>query len=221
MAAVPGSAAAKEWHSRGYLPHRDRDGLLQAISFRLHDAVPGDVLDGWKRELAWVEHADPKDPRAVELRRRIEHYEDACGGACWLRDPALAGLVQNALMFFDGQRYRLLEWCVMPNHVHVLVEEMESWPVGSLAHSWKSFTAKEANKHLGRAGHFWMSDYYDRFARNETHVAAVVEYIRMNPVKASLCQCPADWHFGSAHLSAQPENAGVLPAGGQDGRAPR
>jgi putative DNA methylase len=59
--------------------------------------------------------------REIELRRRIEEYLDAGHGACWLRRPEIAALVEGALRYFDGQRYRLLAWCVMPNHVHTLI----------------------------------------------------------------------------------------------------
>jgi REP element-mobilizing transposase RayT len=86
----------------------------------------------------------------------------------------------------------------MPNHVHVLIETREGYPLGAVAHSWKSFTAKEANAILGRAGNFWMPDYFDRFIRDERHYWATVAYIENNPVVAGLCRRPRDWRFSSA-----------------------
>lgn len=42
-------------------------------------------------------------------------------GSCLLRKPKLAKIVQDALLYFEGRRYFLSSWCIMPNHVHVVV----------------------------------------------------------------------------------------------------
>ena len=55
-------------------------------------------------------------------------------------------MVASALRHFDGERYRLLAWCIMPNHVHGLVETSESWPLAAIVHSWKSYTANQLNR---------------------------------------------------------------------------
>ena len=107
-------------------------------------------------------------------------------------------LVENALLYFDGKRYRLFAWVVMPNHVHVLVELFEDHTLDQILHSWKSYTATEANNILGRRGQFWYREYYDRYIRNEAHFARAVEYIHNNPVAAGLVSRAEDWRFSSA-----------------------
>jgi REP element-mobilizing transposase RayT len=186
------------WHSRNYHPHLDAPGLIQHITFRLHDSLPVQLLDNWRVELQLLEGVPAADPRQIQLRERIAQYEDEGYGQCWLQNPRLAVLVEQALWRFDGGRYRLLEWCIMPNHVHVLIETMEGYPLPDIVHSWKTFTAREANKILGRKGRFWMADYFDRYIRNETHLAAVQAYIRENPVKAGLCSQAEEWQWSSA-----------------------
>lgn len=192
------SGGGKGWYSRGYLPHLDQPGLYQSINFRLHDAVPASVIEQWKEELQWREHLPGDDPMVVKLRQRIIQYEDAGHGACWLRDPRVAALVQQALLYFDGQRYQLMAWCVMPNHVHVLIETWAGYPLDKVLHAWKSFTAQEANKLLHRSGAFWSREYYDRFMRDERHFAQTVAYIEQNPVKAGLVKAAEDWPYSSA-----------------------
>jgi REP element-mobilizing transposase RayT len=184
----------KQWFSRGYLPHFDLPDLLQSITFRLADSLPQTVLDEMACELA----AYPEAKRQTERERRIAVYLDAGHGACWLKDPRLAALVENALLHFDGQRYRLLAWCVMPNHVHALVETKEGLPLSGVVHSWKSFTANEANKILGRTGDFWQREYHDRFIRDDDHYRNAVIYIETNPVKAGLVKTAAAWRYSSA-----------------------
>ena len=200
-AGIP--AGPKGWYSRGYLPHLDQPGLIQSINFRLHDAVPAYVVAQWKQELHWIEGLPHEDRRAVALRRRIVEYQDAGYGTCWLRDERIAALVEDALLYFDGQRYRLIAWCIMPNHVHVLIEAWPGHPLEQVLHSWKSFTAQQANKLLERNGPFWAREYYDRFIRNDRHFEQTVAYIEQNPVKAGLVASAEAWRFSSAARKAE------------------
>ncbi|WP_296927456.1 transposase [Thiohalocapsa sp.] len=181
----------KGWHSRGYLPHLDVPGLLQSITFHLEDSLPKAVM---KEILAATEPGDP------ERLRCIERWLDAGHGECWLRRPEIGTLVQDALLHFDGERYRMLAWVLMPNHVHCLIETSDGHALGDVVQSWKSFTAKQANRLLGRFGTFWERDYFDRYIRDDRHLAAVVRYIERNPVKAGLVARAEDWPFGSARL---------------------
>ena len=56
------------WTSRGYLPHFDRPGLIQSVTFRLVDSVPTDVIEKWHRELKLAGDEPAADPRCAELR---------------------------------------------------------------------------------------------------------------------------------------------------------
>jgi putative DNA methylase len=132
------------------------------------------------------------------MRRRVEAYLDQGHGSCYLKDSRVAGVVQDALLFHDLTKYRLAAWCVMPNHVHLLCSPGTGHSLAEIAHSLKSFTSKEANKSLGRAGRFWQKEYFDRYIRNARHHGKVVAYIENNPVKARLCERPQDWPFSSA-----------------------
>lgn len=139
---------SRGWHSRGYLPHLDVPGLIQSITIRLCDSIPVAVLDAWKSELALTGKEGASNPCCLELQQRVERYADQGHGACWLRDQRIAQLVQQTLLHFDSVRYRLLAWVVMPNHIHVLTELLPGYPLNGVIHSWKSFTAKKANKKL-------------------------------------------------------------------------
>jgi len=104
----------------------------------------------------------------------------------------------RALLHFDGTRYSLLEWCVMPNHVHVLVRPDTGRGLAEVVGGWKSWSAREANRVIGRTGVFWAPDYFDRFIRDSEHLDACRAYIRHNPVTAGLVAAPQDWLWGSA-----------------------
>ena len=182
------------WHSRGYLPHFDGIEIPQFITIHLADAIPRKVIKRWKEELRSVTYEQER----ILLQRRIEKYLDHGYGEALLKHASIAGMVQDSLLKFDGTRYRLFAWVVMPNHVHSLMTRFEDRELSDIFHSLKSYTAHEANKALHRTGQFWLEDYFDRYIRNAEHFRRTVQYIENNPVKAGLCEKPEDWPFSSA-----------------------
>ena len=176
---------AKGWHSRGYLPHFDSPGTVQHVVFRTRDSLPSVVMDAFPGEIAARRRA------AGAFLDRLEH-----GNV--LADPEVAAIAQAALLHFDGTRYNLLAWCVMPNHVHVAVRQSEGWPLGGLVKSWKMFAAVKINIATGNRGPVWVPDYFDRFIRNHDHLAATIDYVESNPVRSGLAATPQDWFFSSA-----------------------
>lgn len=102
LSASDSEAAAgfRGWHTRGYLPHFDKPGLVQMVTYRLVDAMPRE------RRAEWESVLELKDKR--EKHRRIEAYLDAGHGSCILRQARVAAIVQENLLHGDGRRYRLL-----------------------------------------------------------------------------------------------------------------
>ncbi len=153
-----------------------------------------------------------------ERRKRLEEYLDRGFGECWLRQPAIARLAEAALRFFDGQRYQLEAWVVMPNHLHVVVQVWQI-PLSALANSWKGFLAREANRVLKRQGKFWEREYWDTLVKDEGHRLKAVKYVENNPVKAGSVREPKAWPWSSARfrddygvLQLPLRSAGLQPA---------
>ena len=181
-------------HTRGYLPHVDAEGSTQFITFRLADSMPQHLLRQWRAELSAGEITD------AGVRKRIEHFLDSGYGSCALRDRRIANEVRETLIKWNGTRYRLIAWVIMPNHVHLLIEMLEGYPLSDVMHSIKSYTAHEANKISGRKGRFWSVESFDRYIRDVRHFRNTVDYIENNPVKAGLCGRAEDWEFSSAYV---------------------
>jgi REP element-mobilizing transposase RayT len=182
------------WYSRGYLPHFDDGRSLQAITYRLADALPANVVS--KLE----EQSLGKEQRPEE----IERFIDAGHGACALRQSENAAAVVQNWQHFHGSHYHLHAWVVMPNHVHVLIEPLVGHDLRAIVHAWKSYTAKVILKNtagqrpaLPAKTRIWQADYWDRFIRNERHYHATVDYIHQNPVKAGLAAKAEDWPWSS------------------------
>src|SRR6185437_12636455 len=102
----------------------------------------------------------------------------------------------DALRHFDGKKYRLIAWCVMPNHVHVVFKMFPSAELAEVVHSWKSFTAKAANRLLNLSGTFWEREYYDHLVRDQEELGRIIRYVARNPEKARLKQWPWVWVCG-------------------------
>ena len=186
------------WRSRGYLPHYDNTKTFQFITFRLADSLPQQLLGNFKQSLELL----PQSAISLERRKHLDKWLDAGLGCCALKNPQVAKTVQDALKKFDGERYNLISWCVMPNHVHVLIEALDSLP--RIVRSWKSYTGRWAMSHDAQlelrvpGKRFWMQDYWDRYVRNEDHFRQVVDYIHNNPMKAGLCRNASEWKWSSA-----------------------
>ena len=117
---------------------------------------------------------------------KIDEWLDAGSGSCVLKDERAAKVVADALIHFDGERYDLGAWVVMPNHVHVVVTPRDGHHIGDILHSWKSFSAHKINELLGRTGQFWQHESYDHIVRNERALYKIQEYIDRNPEKAGI-----------------------------------
>ncbi|MFN8635366.1 MAG: transposase [Chloroflexota bacterium] len=198
------SGEPRGWHSRLYLPHFDAGETPQTITFRLAGSLPTVLLRQWRDELRLqaAQLGDRERSRRPSLatleRQRIEDYLNRGIGPIWLGDPRIGSLVEAAFLFFDGSRYRLHAWVVMPNHVHIVLTPDADISMTRIVSSWKSFTATRANELLGRTGAFWQADYFDRFIRDEAHFLAAVSYVEQNPVVGGLCAAPEEWAFSSA-----------------------
>ena len=182
--------------NRGYLPHWEAESATYFVTFRLADALPRGALlkiafdrkDIPGTAARMGRSLSPGEQRRLSevLAERIEKYLDAGAGACLLKNDAVAGVVANALREFDGSRYDSLAWCIMPNHVHVVFTPIGENTLPKIVHSWKSYSAKESNRFLGRSGEFWQREYYDHLVRDSADFYRVVRYVMENPRRAGL-----------------------------------
>ena len=181
----------KGWHESGYLPHRDEPGLIQFVTFRLADAFPEELRSEWESLL--------KLENDRQRRIELEAYLDQGRGACHLRQPEIARAVEASFRFRHGEDYELRAWVIMPNHVHLLFKVFNV-PMSQLLDAWKGFTAKQANKVLGRRGKFCQEGYWDTFIRDEEHERRSQKYIEENLVQAGLVVSRKEWPWGSARF---------------------
>ena len=164
--------------------------MVQRVVFRLKDRLPREVVP--QLRLMGKTHR----------LHRTDAVLDAGYGTRLLADPRCAQIVVEALHHFDGERYCLVAWCVMPTHVHVVVEPQFDHALGAIVKSWKSYSAVQINRTVGRAGSVWAADYFDRFMRDDDQLSTTFAYVEDNPVVAGLATTAAEWPFSSARERA-------------------
>ena len=190
---------------RGRPPHWEKNAGLYFVTFRLADSLPKPVLKRIEERHRILEAARHTGANLLPSHRvlvaefspkQIEEYFDRGSGACFLRDPRIGDLVAEALHFWHGARYRLLAWCVMPNHVHVIFRLFPGQELANVIRSWKLFTARKANRILGRSGVFWQREYYDRLDREDGELDRAIAYVLCNPDRAGLKSWKWVWCAG-------------------------
>ncbi len=154
-----------------------------------------------------------------QLFAAYDEYLDRNRDIHFLDDPRIASVIRRSLYFWNGKKYGLCAYCILPNHVHVLLrpfdveplseteretlepgETADSMsPLATIMHSLKSYTAHEANKLLTRTGLFWQHESYDHWVRDDDELERIVAYINANPVKAGLVEKPYEYLWCSAH----------------------
>jgi putative DNA methylase len=235
--------------TRNHLPHWYVPGAAHFVTFRLAGSLPRAVIQQMKQRKELLLNQTPSAPLSTSQHHERVHkllfaaYDkqlDAGSEVRWLDDPRIAALVRRSLYFWHGQKYDLLAYAIMPNHVHVLFlpRELPPRPVDSalrtdeigetsdqksplsdIMHSLKSYTAHEANKLLRRDGQFWQHESYDHWVRDEEELERIVEYINGNAIKAGLVAYAHEFFWCSAHdrFLHDADPSGWLPVG----QAPR
>jgi len=163
------------------------------VCFRLLDSLPQEIIRKWEFERIDIIESAKKKKRPLSkeeedrLRflqsKKVDKYLDAGKGDCYLKIDKIAELLAAVLMFYNDKRYKMYAWCIMPNHVHAIVRVFKD-NLFKIIHSWKSYSASEANKILGRKGGFWHSDTYNHIIRSDKEFGFQMNYVWLNPEKA-------------------------------------
>lgn len=182
------------------LPHWRQNNTTYFVTFRLADSVPQAKLRLWKlkREEFLETRLHPlSESELTEFHQRftkeMEDYLDAGMGACIFKNKDASELLASVLTYFQGIRYELGSWVIMPNHVHAVVTPKSGHKLEKILQSWKSYSANQINKLLDRTGRLWQEESYDQIVRSEHHLFRIREYIERNPRAAAINVHHASW----------------------------
>lgn len=195
---------------RRRLPHIHPEGRIFFITFSLVNAIPVDVLERLKaereQELCQV---SPAQYYTIQKKHfgKYDAWLDRCENSPrWLEKAEIASIVANEIQRMKGERYSLIAYCIMPNHVHLLLELLSpikaqhdgrtaKYPLTDTLRLLKGRTARACNLAVHRDGQFWQHESYDHFVRDEAELGRIIAYILHNPVKAGLVKEWGEWAF--------------------------
>ena len=199
-------------YKRGGVPHWDIPDARQHITFRLSDSLSQSQLNIFKKQV----EDNPPSSRDYYLNRDIEEWINRGIGSCILKIPELAQCVIDSLYCFNDERYHLFHWVVMPNHIHVLIQEFPQNPLCDIVNYWKRYTNVRFNEILLNLktsnrfpngyidnilntfnGSYWILDYWDVLIRSNNHFRLESKYIAENPVRAKLVERAEDYPWSS------------------------
>ncbi len=170
------------------LPHWTQQDCVQFVTFRLADSLPQTKLQEYRQTKEKWLSAHPK-PWDEAMQREYDNtftavmdkWIDAGYGECILKEKAVRDAVTEPIMHFDGDRYDIHAYVIMPNHVHVLMTPLGGHTVQTIVGGWKRYSSGQINRLLNREGSVWERECFDRLVRNADEFTAHVCYIRDNP----------------------------------------
>lgn len=202
------------------LPHWIPDGAAFFVTFRLANSLPLQViqeLEAWRQsERQIIQSRKPGKSEWQELYdldKKYFGYFDSWLDRCvetsprWLADAKVAQIVADEIHALNGERYRLLAYSILSNHVHLAIDTDEyrfepshtgvtaPYPLTDTLKRLKGRTARFCNLAIGRSGAFWHAESYDHVIRNAQEYERIIGYILNNPVKAGLVEKWEDWKF--------------------------
>ena len=180
-------------HLSGNLPHWRQNGCMYFVTFRLADSLPvGKLKELQTEKEAWLQqHPQPvkgsgeysawQDEYGRLFQDRVDEWLDAGHGGCILGDSNVRKTVEDAFLHFDGDRYRIDSFVVMPNHVHVLVAPLKDHLLSDIVKAWKSVSARKIMKLAGVESPVWQKEYFDHIVRSPESLEKFRKYICSNP----------------------------------------
>lgn len=194
---------------RRHLPHWHPEGVPIFVTWNLKGAMPAEAAVRLRQERDRLTSEPPRScesptDRAIREAKVLFGLSDAIldrstTGPLWLKDSQASQLVERSILFGTPRRYDLFAWCIMANHVHILIR-----PAGGLSRvmqGLKGYTARQINTLDNAKGRIlWQDESYDHWVRDEDELHRIIHYIEHNPVTAGLCTHPQNWPWSSARL---------------------
>ena len=167
----------------GHLPHISERQKLYAVTFRLHDSMPQEIVKAYidRYESEFGKDELFKSKREAMLYKKMMEYMDAGHGECLLKNKDVRHIVEDAFNYINNRMVIIHAYVIMPNHVHMVFETLNDISIQRVMHSLKRYTALEINRLLKRKGCVWQREYYDRLIRNNAHYFNAINYIHNNP----------------------------------------
>lgn len=179
----------KHFHRRN-LPHLYFDDGIYFVTYRLANSFP------IYKQIKNVSKKWNFNKFAEEFEKYDYHLSKTYNNNKYLALPEIAEICKETIHYPAGTDYKLISYCIMPNHVHLLFQLLKgNKGISKIMQSIKRISARKSNIALNRQGNFWQDESYDRWIRNEKELYYVIRYILLNPVNAGLVTDWEEWKY--------------------------
>ena len=107
--------------------------------------------------------------------------------------------LETLAQFKDVYGVKVYAFCLMTNHVHMLVAPEEIAGLGQLMKRLAGRQTRYHNRLEGRTGTLWESRYKSSPVDTDDYLLACTRYIELNPVRARMVATPEDYRWSSCH----------------------
>ena len=154
--------------------------------------------------------SEPETPNAEYFQRRLPHFEKPWAiyavmiGTKERRilSPSARTVVLDALLHLHNERYQLFAACVMPEHLHLLLQpwpkagaSQKFWTLSEILRSIKSYAAHQINELEGTKGAVWEKERFDRYIRSDRDLEKKFHYIVGNPWDSKVVGLNQDYRW--------------------------
>jgi putative transposase len=179
---------------KGSLPKTKIKALRDARDFKIKEAEESKASDAEIQQLI-------KKERDLYFGMFDALLDEVSTGPTWLKKPEIAQIVVESLNFINNKWCKIVAFCIMSNHIHIVLYKCEK-QLYEILGSMKRYTATRANEVLyGKCPKgqqhptFWLDESYDHLIRNRTDFHNQVQYVLNNPVKAQLVKNWKEWNW--------------------------
>lgn len=130
-----------------------------------------------------VMHITARGNRRNDIFRDLEDFQ------------VYAAFMVEAMEHFQ-EKFKILSYCLMDNHVHILVKT-EDMHIGNLISRIHSIYTRFFNNKYNYLGHLFQDRYYTELVEDDAQLLSTSRYIHLNPVKANMVENPQDYEWSS------------------------
>jgi putative transposase len=132
------------------------------------------------------------------------------GNACFFERRDYAKYLQLLLECASRFACSVHAYCLMANHVHLLVTPHESEACGRFMKQLSQCYVQTINDRVQRSGTLWEGRYYSCLLTSARYVLACYRYIELNPVRAGMVRAPEDYPWSSYQIHGSGEPSSIV-----------
>ena len=187
----------RDFHRRN-LPHLYYNEGMYFVTYRLCGSIH--LKDLKQLQLSQLnKNAHPNQQKKI-FKKYDSLLDKPSNNIQYLKQTEIMEICKLSLHYYDEKEYKLICYCIMPNHIHLVFELLsKERNVGDIMGSIKKYSARKSNNILQQKGAFWKAESFDRVIRDNIELYFTIKYILLNPVNAGLVKNWYEWKGTYCH----------------------